>query len=154
MKTACFQLLALLSTPVDSGLRGLAFDFIGAQAKIHIYNCNSLLQALLQALHNHTLSLQHGHQQIYPLTLYTHEITRVSPTYARKSAPHVTRVSFASLQLIRATVCRPLDSDLALACAMALHPRLGRASHLAALGSDLMLQLLEGYCCGVPRVWL
>ena len=72
----------------------------------------------------------------------------------RACALTVTAVCLPSLRLIRATVCRPLDPDLALACAMALHPRLGRASQLAALGGDLMLHLLEDYRCGVPRVWL
>ena len=49
---------------------------------------------------------------------------------------------------------RPLAPDLALAFAMALHPRLGLAAPAAALGGDLVRHVLEGHCGGALRVCL
>ena len=41
---------------------------------------------------------------------------------------------------------RPLAPDLALAFAMALHPRLGRAAAAAALGDDLARHVARDLC--------
>ena len=81
-----------------------------------------------------------------------------SRCHPRSRAPHAsqqrTHRRIRARGLSRVTDRRPIDPELALALATALHPRLGRAAQLATLGADLLRHVLQDCCCGAPRICL